>query len=229
MTVMKHIFLILLLFLHCASAFCAAQQDHAAIRTAVSALVQQQTAGLPGKASFTVDEIDRRIALRPCNQIEAFLPSGSQLIGRVSIGVRCNEPNGWSIFVPTQIKFTRDLLISSRALTTGQIVHEADIARQTTEVTQSGGLTDARLVIGKVLRYSIASGYILREDMLRPPYSVKQGQSVQLSVQGSGFTLNSTGVALNNATEGEVVQVRTTAGRVISGMAAEEGIVRINP
>jgi len=226
---MKNLTLFTLLLLHTSQAASAASQDHTSLRTAVTSLVQQQTASLPGKVSFNVDEIDRRINLRACSKIEAFLPAGSQLLGRVSVGVRCMESNGWSIFIPVQIKITRDLLIASRALTMGQVVREEDLARQTTEISQSGGLTESRQVVGKVLRYSVAAGYVMREDMLRAPYSVKQGQSVQLSVQGSGFTLSSSGVALNNASEGESVQIRTTAGRVVSGIAINEGIVRITP
>ncbi|MFA6970905.1 MAG: flagellar basal body P-ring formation chaperone FlgA [Gallionella sp.] len=224
---MKKLLLIACLF--CAPAVATPQQDHASLRATVDTFVREQTAGLPGKAAFNVNEIDRRIDLRPCKKIEAFLPAGSQLIGRVSIGVRCVEPNGWSIFIPVQIKITRELLISARPLSMGQAVHEEDLARQTTETMQNIGLTDARQVIGKVLRYSIAAGYILREDMLRSPYSVKQGQSVKLSVQGGGFSLSSSGVALNNASEGETVQIRTSSGRVISGIAGTEGVVQINP
>lgn len=226
---MKNLLWIVCLFLHCAAAGAAAQHDHALLRKAVDAFVQQQTAGLPGKVAYTVDEIDPRIVLRACSNIETFLPAGSKLIGRASIGVRCLETNGWSILVPVQIRISRDLLISARPLMTGQLMHEEDIARQTTETTQSGGITDAGLVIGKVLRYSLSAGTLLREDMLRAPYNVKQGQSVQLSVQGSGFSLSSAGVALNNAGEGETVQIRTSTGRVVSGIAVANGVVKISP
>jgi flagella basal body P-ring formation protein FlgA len=146
-----------------------------------------------------------------------------------SIGVRCAEPKGWSIFIPVQIKISRDLLISARPLAQGQIVHAEDLSRQTTETTQNVGMTDPTLAIGKVLRYSVSAGYIMRADMLREPYSVRQGQSVRLSVQGSSFTLSSSGVALNNAGEGETVQVRTASGRLVSGIAGNEGIVLISP
>jgi flagella basal body P-ring formation protein FlgA len=84
-------------------------------------------------------------------------------------------------------------------------------------------------VIGKVLRYGISAGQALREDMLRPPYSVTQGQSVRLVVQGNSFSIRSEGVALNNASEGQTVQVRTSSGRVISGIAGSGGVVNIRP
>ena len=192
---MKKILLIACLFLH-STAF-AAQQDHTQLKSLVQSFIQQQLTGVQGRVFFSVSEIDKRISLKACSKIEAFLPEGSQLIGRVSVGVRCDEANGWSIFIPVQIKITRDLIVSSRSLMMGQTLHAEDIARQSTETTQNIGITDANQVIGKVLRYSISAGYVIREDMLRAPYFVKQGQTVQLSVQGSGFTMGSTGFALH--------------------------------
>ncbi len=229
MAAMKNLLLLVCLLLSCTTANAAAQQDHTLLKTLVANFVQQQTTGLPGKVTYHVDEIDSRIALRACSRIEAFLPTGSQLIGRVSIGVRCVELNGWSIFIPVQIRISRDLLISARPLMMGQTIHEEDLARQTTETTQNIGITDSKQVIGKILRYSIAAGYSLREDMLRAPYSVKQGQSVPLSVQGGGFSLSSSGLALGNASAGESVQIRTSSGRVVSGIAGMDGVVRISP
>ena len=90
------------------------------------------------------------------------------------------------------------------------------------------GVPFYRQIIDQI-RYGIAAGQVLRENMLRAPYSVKQGQSVQLSVQGQGFSISSSGVALNNAAKGEPVQIRTSTGRVISGVAGTEGIVIISP
>lgn len=228
MATMKNRLILLFLLLNALPSW-ATTQEHAALRTLVANFIQQQTAGLPGKVSFNVDEIDRRISLRSCERIEVFLPAGSQLIGRVSVGVRCAETNGWSTFIPVQIKISRELIVSSRPLALGQVVHEEDLARQTTETTQNIGITDSRLVVGKVLRFSVAAGYMLREEMLRPPYSVKQGQVVSLSIQGGGFSLNSSGVALSNAAEGEHIQVRTQSGRVVSGIAGEDGTVKISP
>lgn len=220
----------------------AAAQDHAQIRDIVAGFVQQQTAALPGKVTYQVDEIDRRIVLPKCAELEAFLPSGSQLIGKTSIGVRCNPPprkeetggrsaraNGWSIFVPVQIRLSLNLLTSARQLPSGYTLQEQDIASQATESSHPGGFTDPRQVIGKVLRYSIAAGQVLREDMLRPPYIVTQGQVVPLAVQGHGFSIRSEGVALNNAGEGQSVQVRVGASRVISGVARAGGVVEIVP
>jgi len=205
----------------------ASAQSHALIKNTAITFVQQQTADMPGKITYQAEDIDRRIALPACKKLEAFLPAGSQLIGKTSVGVRCTESNGWSIFVPVQIRISLDLLVSARQLPLGHTLREEDIATQTTEATRTGGITDTQQVIGKVLRYGIAAGQVLREDMLRPPYSVTQGQTVRLAVRGNRFSIRSEGVAMNNASEGQTVQIRTSSGRVISGIAGADGIVEI--
>ena len=224
---MKKLFLCACLLLECVAA--SAAQDHTQIRNVVAAFVQQQTAALPGKATYKINGIDQRITLSECARLEAFLPAGSQLIGRTAIGVRCNEANGWSIFVPVQIRISLNLLASAKQLPLGHTLQEEDIASQTIEISQMEGFTDPRQVLGKVLRYGITARQMLREDMLRLPYSVKQGQVVQLAVQGNGFSIRSEGVALNNASEGQTVQIRIRFRRVISGVARAGGVVEIKP
>lgn len=203
-------------------------QDHAQIRAAVADFVKQQAASLPGKVSPQIGEIDKRIALPECSKLEAFLPAGSQFVGKTSVGVRCMEENGWSIFVPVQVKVSINLLVSAHQLAPGHTLQEADIVTQTSEISQSGGLSDPAQALGKVLRFGIGAGQVLREDMLRLPYSVSQGQVVQLAAQGSGFSIRSEGVALNNASVGQSVQVRVGSGRVISGIAGSSGVVAVS-
>lgn len=224
---MKKLLLCACLLLGCVAA--SAAQDHAQIRNVVAAFVQQQTAALPGKVAYKINEIDQRITLPECARLEAFLPAGSQLIGRTSVGVRCMEKNGWSIFVQVQISVSLNLLVSARQLPLGHILQKEDIANQTIETSQTGGFTDPKQALGKVLRYGITAGQVLRENMLRPPYSVTQGQVVQLAVQGGSFSIHSEGVALSNASEGQNVQIRTNSGRVISGVAGASGVVEIKP
>ena len=205
----------------------AASQDHAQIRNAVTAFVQQQTAAMPGKVIYKVDGIDQRIMLAGCSRLEAFLPAGGQLIGKTSIGVRCNEANGWSIFVPVQIRVSLNLLVSAHQLPPGHTLQEQDLISQEAETSRVAGFSDPKQVIGKVLRYGITAGQILREDMLRLPFSVMQGQAVQLAVQGGGFSIRSEGIALNSASNGQAVQVRVGSGRVTKGVARANGVVEI--
>ncbi|MGA8864768.1 MAG: flagellar basal body P-ring formation chaperone FlgA [Gallionella sp.] len=206
----------------------AAAQDHAQIKNAADAFVKQQSASLPGKVTYQLGDIDRRIALPACTRLEAFLPPGSQLIGKTSIGVRCTAKNGWSIFVPVQVKVSLSLLISTRQLPMGHILEAQDVATQTMDVSQTEGITDPKQALGKVLVYSIGAGQVLRENMLRKPFSVKQGQIVPLAIQGDGFNIRSEGAALGNASDGQIVRIRIGSA-LVSGIARANGSVEISP
>ena len=225
---MKKRFLIFCLLVQSAAALAAAQ-DHQILHDTVTTFVRQQTAALPGNAKFQVEEIDRRIFLPACSKLEAFLPVGSQLLGKTSVGVRCAETHGWSIFVPVSVKITVGLLINVRQLPAGHVLRDEDITSQTMEISQTGGMTDSKQVLGKVLRYSVGAGQVLREDMLRAPFTIVQGQTAQLIVQGGGFSVRSGGVALNNASEGQYVKVRKESGGVVGGLARAGGVVEVAP
>lgn len=204
-----------------------ARQSHATIRQAATEFIQAKTQGLPGKIAIKVDEIDPRLSLTPCAQLEAFLPTGAQLLGKTSIGVRCNDKNGWSIFVPAAITVTIDMLVSSKPLRQGQVLAADDFSMRSGELNQQGVLTDATQAVGKVMKFSIGAGQFIKQDMLRPPYVVTQGQTVQLISAGNGITIRTEGKALNNAAEGQTAQVKISSGQVISGIARENATVEV--
>lgn len=225
---MKTLFLLLFLALQHANAWAEAQ-DHAVLRERISAFVQQQTATLPGTAIIHVNDIDNRLVLAPCDKLEAFLPSGNKLIGNTSVGIRCVGNGSWSVIVPVQIKYKLELWVSSRQLSAGHTVQQDDLIRQATEISQTSGITDPKQIIGKVLRYGVASGQILREDMLRAPYTVHQGQNVTIMIESAHFSVRNSGVAMNDAGAGAPVKVRSESGRILSGVARADGVVEISP
>lgn len=206
-------------------AYGASSQSHAEIRETATRFVQEQTRAIPGKVSIQVADIDSRITLPACPVLEAFLLPGTQLNGNSNVGVRCINKHNWTLFVQVAVKISTNVLTSNKNLLQGQIVREEDINVLSTESLQSGALNDPRQAIGKLMRYGVAAGQILRQDMLRAPYTVKQGQAVQLQVSGAGFKVSSEGQALANAAEGETASARTAAGQIVSGIVKDGAIV----
>lgn len=207
----------------------APQQSHAEIHATVETFVRAQTLTLPGQVTIKAGEIDRRIALPACPKLEAFLPPGGKLLGNGSVGVRCTGAKPWTLYVPVHVKVITSMLIASRPLQQGQVLRAEDLASQSGELTHAGILTDPAQAIGKVLKFGIGAGQTLKQNMLRAPYAVTQGQTVQLQAEGPGFRINSEGKALNNAAEGQRVHVRASSGQVVSGVAKEGGIVEVRP
>ena len=206
------------------------RQDPAAVYQAIETYLQAQTAGQPGTVTFVIGEIDSRIALPSCAAPEIFLPTGARLSGITSVGVRCIGTTPWSIYVTVQIKVASEYAVAARQLAQGQTLTLADIVLHTGDLTQmpAGVLTNSQQAIGKTLVSAIAAGQALRFDLLRSPIVIQQGQTVRLQSSGNGFRVSADGKSLNNASVGQIVQVRGSSGQTISGIARAGGIVEIN-
>lgn len=208
----------------------AAYQDPVPVKKAVEDFLRIQTRGLPGKPSFTVGSLDPGNQLSPCaGDFEVSQPPGAHAWGRSHVMVRCYDEGGWKVNIPVHIRVIADYLVSARPLSRGQRVGEADVARQTGDLSElpTGILTEPRQAIGQTAVQSLPAGRPLRADMLRQPVVVVQGQSVKLVSGGPGFRVSSEGRALNNGVEGQVVQVRLGNGQVVSGTARQGGVVEV--
>lgn len=211
--------------------FCAERQEIPPLLKAVENYVRGETAGFPGQVIVTVGAADPRLNLPACQAPELFIPAGGRLWGQATVGVRCNSQTAWILYVPVNIKVIANVVHAARPLAQGQPVGTADVALQKADLGQlpAGILTEMTQAVGKILVTSLASGQPLRQDLLRSPPVIQQGQSVKLQVQGRGFSVSSEGKALANAAEDQVVQVRIQSGRIISGLARREAVVEVRP
>jgi flagella basal body P-ring formation protein FlgA len=211
-----------------APAWAGAQQSHAEIKDAITAFVTKETRSLPGKVTIKVSEIDPLTTRPACPKLEVFLPAGAQLLGNSTMGARCAEKN-WTLFVPVTVRVSVDQLIANKPLNQGQALRAEDLSLQNGELAQTDVLTDPAEAIGKIVKIGVGAGQVLRRDMLRPPDIIKQGQTVHLLVEGAGFNIRSEGQALNDAAQGQTVQVKTSSGQRVSGKAQPDGSVTISP
>ncbi len=189
-----------------------------------------QTQGLPGKVSYSIGQLDSRTQLTPCNAFDPFLPAGSKLWGKATVGVRCLGPSAWTIYVPVQVTVSGNYLISARTMPAGYVLGAADIVVRSGDLSTlpANVITDQAQAIGKTVKNGFAAGQPLRSDQLIAPWAVQQGQNVKTVSNGPGFSVSSEGKALNNALAGQLVQVRTASGQTVSGIAQAGGIVEVS-
>lgn len=135
------------------------------------------------------------------------------------------------MYVPVSIKVMANVVHAVKPLAHGQQVEATDIGLQEADLAQLPGgiLTDMEKAVGKTLVSNVAAGQPLRQDILRAPFVIQQGQTVRLQTQGRGFSASAEGKALAAAVDGQVVQVRITSGRTISGIARPDGVVEVRP
>lgn len=195
-------------------------------RTAIEDLLQKQTAGLPGKFSFSTQAAG---TLPPCDDFEAFLPHGTAPRGRISIGLRCRGDKPWTRFVPAQVAVEGRYFVAARAIEAGQALGAADVTERNGDLGDlpRSVVTEASALQGVVAAHRIAAGAPLRKESMRGVVVILQGQTVQLVAQGAGFAISTEGKAMTRAEVGASVQARTRDGRLLTGVATEDGQVRL--
>lgn len=213
-----------------AAAPAAARQDPAPVRKAVEDYLRVQTKGLPGTASFTVGAVDPNNNLAPCPAFEVAQAPGAKAWGRTTVTVRCTLEGGWSMYVPVHIRVVGDYIVSGRGLAQGQVITDIDVGRRSGDLSElpNGVLTHEAQALGRTTLMPIPAGRPLRADMLKQVPIVQQGQSVKVISRGPGFEVANEGRALNNAVEGQVVQVRLANGQIVSGIARGAGQVVVS-
>ena len=139
-------------------------------------------------------------------------------------------PHQWTIYVRATVKVIANYVVSAKPLTQGHMLTAADLAIRSGDLAQlpPGIVTDPNLAMGRTLAGSISFGSPLRQDMLRAQAAVMQNQNVKVVSSGRGFSVTADGRALNNAAEGQLVQVRIASGSVVSGTARAGAIVEVS-
>ena len=204
------------------------QQEPEAIRAAALAFLQQQSAGLPGKIDITVAPAFPR-GLTACAALEPFMPTGARLWGRTTVGVRCAGERPWTIYLQARVALHATYYLAARTMAPGEVLTAADLVARDGDLTglPQAIVTAPSQAIGSVSLARIAGGMPLRRDMLKSASAIAIGQTVRVVAAGNGFSISAEGSAMNNASPGQQVRVKTANGQIISGIVRDGATVEI--
>jgi flagella basal body P-ring formation protein FlgA len=222
------LFSVFMLVTPLALAQAGARQDGAALRKLAEGYLQAQSAGLPGKVTIKVGAVDPRLSLAACPAPEAFQQPGARPWGKTTVGVRCTAPV-WTLFLQAQVSVLADYVTAAVPLAQGQAIDAGQLATMQGDIAAMphGIITDMAQAIGRTPTVSLPAGAPLRLDALKSKPVVQQNQAVRIVSRGENFSVSGEGKAIGNAAEGQVVQVRTPRGAIISGTARNGGVVEV--
>lgn len=199
------------------------------INQKVKDFLTTQSAGSPGKVEITVNPMEEGTLLTYCPAPEAFFPPSSAAWGKTTVGVRCGQPKPWTVYVQANVSIIANYVVAGVPLSQGQVIEAKDLQLQKGDLTQlpTGVFTEFNRILGTSAKMSLPAGTVIKQEMLKLPNLVLQGQSVRVSSKGTGFSISTEGQALNSATEGEIVKVRVTNGSVVSGVVKKDGQIEV--
>ncbi len=210
-----------------ASTALAAYQAPQPLQEAARALLVQETNGLPGEVRITVFPPDPAKRQPACAALEAFLPSNARAWGRTSVGVRCNAPTPWVLYLKATVEVLAEYPVSARALASGTVIRGSDLTMQRGDITQlpADALLDTEEIIGQQTRHLTGAGKPLRKSLLVTPEVIRAGQRVSVLIQERTFTVSTEGKAIHRAGAGDRVRVLLDNRRTVNGIAQPDGSV----
>jgi flagella basal body P-ring formation protein FlgA len=189
---------------------------------------QQADAG----TQVQVSALDSRLRLPACAQEpQAFAPAGSSGRGALTIGVRCDAPMAWSIYVPVRISETRRVLVLRRALARGEVINADALDTQERDAVTLpyGYITDAAQVLGKTLRRPLAPGSVIAPDAVESARIIKRGQIVTLVSRAGAVEVRAQGTAMGDGGVGDRLTVQNSASRrTVEGVVSAADTVEVH-
>ncbi|UUZ47376.1 flagellar basal body P-ring formation protein FlgA [Massilia sp. B-10] len=173
-------------------------------------------------------------SIRACSWPPARPPKSSssraRAWGKTTVGVRCAAPAAWTVYIQAQVSVQAEYVAAAMPLAQGQAIEAAQLTMVKGDLAAlpNGVLTDMAQAVGKTSTLSLPSGAPVRAEQLRSKPVVQQGQAVRVVSGGAWLPGVGRGQGHRQClAEGQVVQVRTPGGAILSGVARAGGLVEV--
>ena len=210
----------------------ASWQSLESIESAALAHVNKARIEEGSRIETRIGSLDKRLRLAACSTpLETFDTSPVTTQAIRSVGVRCNHPKPWKLYVPVRTVLYKSVAVSNHPLSKGSKITTADIRLEERAVNQLNGryLTDLSGLEGKVLKRNVQGDTVIDQGALGQENVIQRGQSVTLVARSDQLQVRMRGEALDEAALNERVQVRNLSSqRIVEGVVASRQVVVVD-
>jgi flagella basal body P-ring formation protein FlgA len=208
-------------------------RDTESLRTAaIHYLGSQIAAAYPDStAEITVGSVDERLHLPACPTPSLSLAQGSHLWGVGNLGIRCDAPSSWSLYLTYRIRLRGPALVARRPLPSHYAPTAQDLSRSEVEyaIDPDRYPRNPDNLHGATLAMPLATDSPITVDILRIKPLIQAGQRVRILADGPGFQVSQEGFAQQQAGAGELLRIKLSSGRYVQGVVQNDGTVTIKP
>jgi flagellar basal body P-ring formation protein FlgA len=203
----------------------------AVIQDAVTRFIESDLRHQYSKYEIELGAMDPRLKLNRCESaLDIFFPPGQRLSGPVTVGVRCQEPKPWQIYLRAKVMAFGPVIVTRKSLKKGMRIGADDIDLKEMELTRihQEVFTNPAEVIGQEILKSVAAGSLLTAQKLTSPKAVRRGEQVTILAKSDGMQIRVKGAALSDGMTGQTIAVKNlSSDRVVEGIVTGPGIVQI--
>jgi len=204
------------------------QQVETMARSGATAAAAEQPKGV--RVDVKVGKLDPRLKLAPCQHIDTYLPHGLPVWGATRIGLRCTQgAKLWNVSIPIQVSVFAQATVLKSALPAGTVLDAGQLTQAEVDIAAAPGaaVPDPMLVVGRTLGRALAAGAMLRQTDLKARQFFAAGETVRVTAVGRGWSVETEGKAIGPGIEGQNVNVRTEAGRLLSARPSGDRQVEV--
>jgi flagella basal body P-ring formation protein FlgA len=201
------------------------------LREAVEGFLLQQSSELAGEVNVSVGRLDSRLRMPRCSQpLQPFWPAGGKRLGNVTVGLRCEAPKSWSLYVQAQVQQLAPVVVTGRPLSRGEVLGLQDVELVGHDLARlhSGYYGAPDEVAGMVMKRSVKAGMVLTPALLKPQLLIKRGEKVTILADTGAVQVRMEGKALMDGARGQVIRVRNLSSkREVEAAVVAPGIVQV--
>lgn len=210
----------------------APTQSPESIRAAAEAFVKTQLPHDANVASVTAGTLDSRLRLARCTGgLNAQLPTGAAMQSRTMVGVGCEGPVRWRVYVPVTVESRISVLVLKHPVPREARLTIEDVTVESRKVTglATAFLTDVSDLRARSVERPLPLGTTLTMDMFKPDLVIRHGQEVTLIAAAGGIEVRATGKALADAAGGTRLKVQNLSSlKVVEGVVEGPDLVRVS-
>lgn len=183
------------------------------------------------RMEVSVGNLDSRLRLAPCGNIEPFLPPGARLWGNSRVGLRCVDGvSRWNVSVPVSVKAFGQAWVVRGQVAQGAVLTEADVVSAEVDWAEdtSPVLMDHTAWQGQTTTRQLTTGMVIRQGLVKPSLVFQAGAQIRVVAQGAGFEISSDAQAMAAGVVGQPTRVRMDNGRITSGVVLDARTVKID-
>ncbi|WP_071608970.1 flagellar basal body P-ring formation chaperone FlgA [Entomohabitans teleogrylli] len=181
---------------------------------------RDQTSGITRSVTLLTPE--KQLAGLCDNPTLSLSGSDKRLAGNRSVIARCGAQRR---FIQVRINAHGKWWTPNRTIRAGEAIQAQDLQPQQgvmDSLPAELALNKADIV-GRIATRVLSPGQPLVESQLRQRWKVRTGDHIELLATGEGFTIRTTGTALDNAALDQTLRIRTRSGQIVTGKAVSAG------
>jgi flagella basal body P-ring formation protein FlgA len=186
---------------------------------------------LPKDATVQVSLVkqDERIGTPACPEALFSNTTNNRLWGRTFLKVQCIGGESSGFFVGVDFDVFAPVLVIKKTISIGQALEPDDVEFTTTNIAQlpQGWINNMAHINNKTATRTLTPGLVLRQDYMKGTPLIRRGDTVRVTMKGQGFSIGGSAQAVEAAEQGQSIKVKTSQGKILTGIATEPSLVEL--